>query len=121
MSLEVDKTFKSSLSERRYRLKLNLPVSSPFEGACERHVRSSKEPKFPESSRRRLTEETFLPTMCLVEQVSNAPLLTYVSSGATDFEVLTPNNFLLNQSTLFLPVFLRLTFGFLQFCIFKPT
>ena len=53
---------------------------------------------------RRLTEETLLTTLCLVEQLLNARPLTAVSSDVNDFEALTHNHFLLGSPTIYLPV-----------------
>ena len=54
-------------------------------------------------SSRRLTEETLSTTMCFVEQISNARPLTANSCDPQDLEAITPNNILLNCSTVFLP------------------
>ena len=70
-------------------------------------------------SSRRLTEETLSTTMCLVEQILNARPLTAISSDPQDLEALTPNHFLLNRSTVFLPVGLTLPSDFSHRRVFK--
>ena len=67
-------------------------------------MRSCKKAVFAILSSRRLTEETFSTTMCLVEQVLNARPLTCASSDPDDFEALTPNHFLLGRASVALPV-----------------
>ena len=68
---------------------------------------------------RRLTEETLSTTMCLVEQILNARPLRGISSDPQDLEALTPNHFLLNRSTVFLPVGLILPSDFSHRRVFK--
>ena len=102
--LKSDTSIHSFLAERACHWKFNPPASPHFGGAWERLVRSCKKAMFVVLSSRRLTEETLSTTMCLVQQISNARLLTAISSDTQDLEALTPNHFLLNRSTVFLPV-----------------
>ena len=67
-------------------------------------MRSCKKAMFAILSSRQLTEETLSTTMCLVEQVWNARLLTSASSDPDDFDALTPNHFLLGRASVALPL-----------------
>ena len=92
------------LNERACQWKFNPPASPHFGGVWERLVRSCKKAMFAVLNGRRLTEETLVTTLCLVEQLLNSRPLTAVSSDMSDLEALTPNHFLLGRSTVFLPV-----------------
>ena len=117
--LNEDKSIPSYLAERSCDWKFNPPASPHFGGAWERLVRSCKKAMFAILSCRRLTEETLLTTMCLIEQLLNARPLTSVSSDPQDLEALTPNHFLLNRSTVFLPVGLTQPSDFSHRRVFK--
>ena len=52
---------------------------------------------------RSVTEDVLSTTMCLVEQTLKARPLTQVSSGATDLEAITPNQFLHGNKNLCSP------------------
>ena len=116
--LKNDTSFHSNLAERSCHWKFNPPASH-FGGARERLVRGCKKAMFAVLSSRRLTEETRSTTMCLVEQILNARPLTAISSNPQDLEALTPNHFLLNRSTVFLPVGLTLPSDFSHRRVFK--
>jgi hypothetical protein len=92
------------LNERACQWKFNPPASPHFGGVWERLVRSCKKAMFAVLNGHRLTEETLVTTLCLVEQLLNSRPLTAVSSDMSDLEALTPNHFLLGRSTVFLPV-----------------
>ena len=117
--LKNDTSIHSFLAERSCHWKFNPPASPHFGGAWERLVRSCKKAMFAVLSSRRLTEETLSTTMCLVEQILNARPLTAISSDPQDLEALTPNHFLLNRSTVFLPVGLTLPSDFSHRRVFK--
>ena len=117
--LKNDPSIHSYLAERSCHWEFNPPASPHFGGAWERLVRSCKKAMFAVLSSRRLTEETLSTTMCLVEQILNARPLTAFSSDPQDLEALTPNHFLLNRSTVFLPVGVNLPSDFSHRCVFK--
>ena len=94
MSLSQCDNLSSHLTHRACEWKFNPPASPYFGGAWERLVRSCKKAMYAVLNGRRLTEETLLTNLCLVEQLLNAQSLTAVFSDVNDLEVLTPNHFL---------------------------
>ena len=99
--LKNDTRIHSHLAERSCHWKFNPPASPHFGVARERLVRSGKKAMFAVLSSRRLNEETFSTTMCLVEQILNSRPFTEISSDPQNLEATTPNQFLLNRSTVF--------------------
>ena len=115
----VPTSIHSYLAERSCHWKFNPPASPHFGREWERLVLSCKKAMFFVLSSCRLTEETLSTTMCLVEQFRNARPLTAINSDPQDLEAFTPNNFLLNCSTVFSPVGLILPSDFSHRRVFK--
>ena len=83
--------------------KYNPPTSPHHGGSWERLVRSCKRVFYSILTPRKLTDEVFQTTFCLVEQSLNARPLTAVSSDPNEIEALTPNHFLIGQRSVSFP------------------
>ena len=88
------------LAHKGIKWRFNL-TSAPHQGGIwERLVRSFKRILYTTLGTRRITDEVFNTTFCLVEQALNLRPLTPVSADSSDLGAITPNYFLLgNQAT----------------------
>ena len=79
-------------------------IAAPHHGGLwERLVRGCKRFFCAVNGTRRLTDEMFAPTFCLVEQSLNARPISPVGSDSTELEALTPNLFLLGEHSVSFP------------------
>ena len=95
--------FQSDLARKKIVWKFNPPGAPHFGEIWERLVQSCKKVMIAILDNRRLTDEVFSTTMCLVEQTLNARPLTAVSDDPEDLTALTPNHFLLGQENASAP------------------
>ena len=99
-----------SLVKKSMKWKLNSPRAPQHARVWERLVRSFKHTFYATLGNRRLTDETFSTTFCLVEQSLNAHPLVPASAEATELDALTPNHFLLGIAGPSLPSLAKCNF-----------
>ena len=94
----------TSLVKKSIKWKFNPPSASHHGYVWERVVRSFKQTFYAILGNRRLTDEIFSTTFCIVEQSLNARPLVPSSADVTKLDVLTPNHFLLGIAGSSLPL-----------------
>ena len=81
----------------------NPPAAPHFGGVWERMVRTAKTALNAVLGKQRLTDETLVTALTLVENVLNSRKLTPISDDPSDPECLTPNHLLLSRANPNLP------------------
>ena len=93
-----------NLAHNVVQLTLNPPAAPHFGGAWESLVKSSKRAIFNILGKESLKEENLSTVFCIAEQLLNNRPLKEVSSDVEDFDMITPNHFLVGGANVSLPI-----------------